>query len=340
MPDRSPLVSVVTPVYNAERYLADTISGVLGQRMKDLELILIDDGSSDRSLDIMAGFQDPRIQLVRNEKNMGVVATRNKGIALSRGRYIAFNDADDIPLPDKLEKQVAYLEQHPEVGICGTYYQLIDTQGTPGEKVPLPSSEDDVALMSKFINPFCNSATLTRAELIKGKGFEKSFEYAEDFRLWTSLLAETRGVNLPEYSVLYRVHGSNISIVNRETMWRAGRQIQSEGLDALQVPYTARELDIHNRFLYCQPEGFATPGAMKELEKWLLKVYHASAKRFPAIDQLSLKSLWFDNWIAIAFNTGNYPALVFPRLASIAPWAYYRALLTKTTRKFAKKKPS
>ncbi|MCU0380467.1 MAG: glycosyltransferase [Chitinophagaceae bacterium] len=333
MTNQAPLVSVVMPVYKAEKYLAASIKGILDQRHQNLELIVINDGSPDRSADIIHSFQDDRIRYVENEKNLGVVCTRNKGISLSRGKYISFNDADDIPLPFKLEHQVNYLENNPEIGICGTFYQLIDQEGNPGEKITLPASSADVALMAKFINPFCNSATLTRSDLVKAVGFEKNFEYSEDFRLWTQLLQQTKGVNLPEYSLLYRVHGNNISIVNKQAMWNRSKVIHREGLTTLGVPFTDDELDLHTKFLYCSQEDFTAPGRLSELDHWLTKLYRIVKIKNPELDQLSLKKLLFENWIAISFYARNFRKVLFPGLALISPLDYYPVFFKKIAKK-------
>jgi glycosyltransferase involved in cell wall biosynthesis len=321
------------PVYKAEKYIAESIQGILSQSLADLELIIINDGSPDRSAEIIHSFQDPRIRYVENEKNLGVVETRNKGISLARGKYISFNDADDIPLPHKLEHQAAILEKNPDLGICGTFYQQIDPEGRLGEKIILPASTDDVDLMAHFVNPFCNSATLTRSNLIKDTGFERRFEYAEDFRMWTLLLRKTKGVNLPEYSLLYRVHGNNISVVNKEVMWNRSKIIHQEGLSALGVSFTEAELDLHNKFLYCVTDLFTAPGKISELERWLTKVYRAVRARKPDMDCRNLRKLLFENWIAICFNARHFKKLLSPELAFISPMDYYTILFKKIAKK-------
>ena len=128
---KQPLISVLMSVYNGHKYLGETIDSILIQTLADFEFILIDDGSSDGALEIMKSKQagDQRIRLIQNEKNIGLAASLNRGIEIAKGKYIARMDADDICLPTRFQKQVDYLEKHPEIWIlgCGNYH--IDDKG-------------------------------------------------------------------------------------------------------------------------------------------------------------------------------------------------------------------
>ena len=106
------MVSVVIPAYNRERYLADAVDSVLAQTFTDFELLIVDDGSRDRTVEIAKSYRDPRIRLVRHERNRGVAAARNTGVAEARGAYVAFLDSDDVAYPDRLARQVAFLDAH------------------------------------------------------------------------------------------------------------------------------------------------------------------------------------------------------------------------------------
>jgi len=118
-------VTIIMPVYNGEVYLREAIDSILDQTLTDFEFLILNDGSSDHSVDIVRSYDDPRIRLVENEANLGVVQTLNRGLDLANGTFIARMDCDDRSLRDRLARQVAFLDDHPEVGICGTWMEAI-----------------------------------------------------------------------------------------------------------------------------------------------------------------------------------------------------------------------
>ena len=125
---QSPTISIVMPVYNCENYLHEAIKSILEQTYTDFEFIIINDGSEDNSEDIILSYADPRIIYIKNDKNMKIVKTLNKGISLSRGKYIARMDADDICYRDRLEKQLSFMEKHKDIDLCGSYAQNFGTR--------------------------------------------------------------------------------------------------------------------------------------------------------------------------------------------------------------------
>ncbi len=186
---RSPLVSVIMPAYNAASYLREAISSVISQSVTDWELFVIDDGSSDNSRDIAAEFaqSDPRIQLVVNEKNMGVAKTRNRGIEMSKGQYIAFLDSDDVWHPEKLEHQLDRIAGM-NADICYCSYAIIGADGNKVRAdylVPDEARFEDI-LKENFIQ--C-SAMLIRSDIVKGIMFNTAF-YHEDYILGLDMLRE------------------------------------------------------------------------------------------------------------------------------------------------------
>ncbi|MFT5919102.1 MAG: glycosyltransferase involved in cell wall biosynthesis, partial [Granulosicoccus sp.] len=124
-----PLVTVLLPVYNAEKFLEQAIRSVLDQTFTEFEFLIINDGSTDRSEEIIVSFNDSRIRYIKNETNLKLIKTLNKGIEFASGKYIARMDADDISLPTRFEQQVALLEKQPEIGVCGTNCIIFTTKG-------------------------------------------------------------------------------------------------------------------------------------------------------------------------------------------------------------------
>ena len=123
----TPQVSVVMPVYNREKYVADAVNSILKQCYTNFEFIIIDDGSTDSTFDILKSFGDKRIKLIRKNKNRGNYSARNEGMELATGKYICVMDSDDIALPNRINRQFEFMEQHKQFGICGSFAKVIDS---------------------------------------------------------------------------------------------------------------------------------------------------------------------------------------------------------------------
>lgn len=146
--EKAPLVSVVMPAYNAENYIEDAVNSILNQTYGNFEFIIIDDGSTDRTVEILKKFTDIRIKLISHEQNEGNYPARNKGCRLAKGKYIAVMDADDIAFSERLAIQVKYMEENPEVQLCGGAYKLIGKNLTIVE--PIQYEEIQYVLIKTF----------------------------------------------------------------------------------------------------------------------------------------------------------------------------------------------
>ena len=208
-------VSVLMPVYNAERYVSIAIDSALAQTCQDFELLLFDDGSTDGSLAILRRYEakDPRIRVFSRE-NRGIVPTRNELVALSRGEYLAIMDADDISLPTRLEKQVAYLSAHPECVAVGSSVRLIDPEGWLIADVIVGACQDEIdeAHISglganRLWNP---SVMMLKSAVERVGGYDEAFPLAEDLDLFLRLGEIGKLANLPDVLCEYRRHYANI----------------------------------------------------------------------------------------------------------------------------------
>lgn len=185
---KCPVVSVIMPSYNARDYIDDAIRSVLAQTVTDWELFVIDDGSGDGTYEraVALAGDDPRIRVLKNEQNMGVSATRNRGISLSRGRYIALLDCDDIWYPEKLERQLARMEE-TGAAFCYCAYAIVGADGkTVRSYYPVPETVDYASLLGE--NVMLCSSVLLSAELAKQYPFNTDY-YHEDYLLWLQLLS-------------------------------------------------------------------------------------------------------------------------------------------------------
>jgi hypothetical protein len=194
------------PVYNAARYVGAAVRSVLAQTFADFELLVIDDGSADASAEVVQSFSDPRIRFVRNERNLGLTPTLNRGLSLARGAIVARQDADDVSEPDRLARQVAHLDAHPDTALVGTWYRKIDEGGriTADRRLPVRDAELRWAMLSYC--PFVHSAaTFRRDAVMTLGGYDERFVYAQDFDLWSRVVRRYHVANVPEMLVRYRV---------------------------------------------------------------------------------------------------------------------------------------
>jgi glycosyltransferase involved in cell wall biosynthesis len=194
-------------VYNDRRFLAEAIDSILRQSLGDFEFVVIDDGSTDGSADYVEALADPRIRFERNGKNLGLTRSLNHGLGLARGRYLARMDADDVAMPDRLRRQADFLSAHPEVGIVGSSRVLIDEAGAVVAQAP--AVVDDLRIRWKCLlgNPFAHPAVMLRLDLLDAHGlrYDERYRTTQDYDLWSRLLTVTRGHNLPEPLLRYRL---------------------------------------------------------------------------------------------------------------------------------------
>src|SRR5262245_24449723 len=184
MPE-SPKVTVVIPVYNRERYVAAAIESILAQTFPDFELLVIDDGSADRSREVIRSYRDPRLHLVCNETNLGIPKTRNRGLQLAQGEYLAFLDSDDWAYPERLAKQVAFLDSRPDYAAVGAWIMWMDEEGRPlGRDRRKPVLPDDIAAQRLFRQGITNSASMARTVVLREYGHREEYDLSEDFDLW------------------------------------------------------------------------------------------------------------------------------------------------------------
>lgn len=203
----TPLVSILIPVYNTSAYLTRAVQSILEQQYPSMEIILINDGSTDASESIIQTFQDPRIRYVSHERNMGLVYTLNEGIDLSTGRYIARMDGDDVCLPGRIVQQVAYLEAHPEVSVLATRVSLINEQDEPIGYWEADQQNIEPEQIRSFLpkdNCLAHPSIMAKAELLKKYKYRSEQSQAEDYDLWLRMAAD--GVLIHKLSEVFVQH--------------------------------------------------------------------------------------------------------------------------------------
>lgn len=208
MPGSSPHVSVLVAAHDAERYLRLALESVLRQSVADLELVVVDDGSSDATPELLASIADPRLVVLRNDERLGLATSLNRGLDRARGRYVARLDADDIALPRRLERQLRHVHADGRIGIVGSAIIEIDGWGRVGGLHVMPRGPAAVRWAALFSSPFYHpTVLLARDRLARHElRYDPSYAESEDYELWTRLLRMAGGANVPEPLVLYRVH--------------------------------------------------------------------------------------------------------------------------------------
>lgn len=207
------LVSVLMPVYNAEKYLVEAIDSILNQSYSDFEFLIINDGSTDRSEEIILSFSDPRIRYIKNEGNLKLIKTLNKGMQLCTGKYIVRMDADDISDPARIERQVSFMEHNPEVGLCGTWFASFDEKGKKGE-CRYAREHDEICFKQLYQIHLSHGTAIFRMSIINESDFrfDVDFPHAEDYDLFTRMSLKTRLTNLPFIGYHVRHHENEVSV--------------------------------------------------------------------------------------------------------------------------------
>src|SRR5712671_2127821 len=209
----TPAISVIMPVRNGAEWLAEAVASVRAQEFGDFEFLIVDDGSDDGTAAMLSTFAaaDPRIRLLR-QAAQGIVAALNSAIAEARAPYLARLDADDRARPDRLGKQFAFMQAHPEIGLVGTFAERIDAAGNVIGRLAPPTDPARLARTLERTNPFIHSSVMMRTALVRRiGGYRAAFGAAEDYDLWLRM-AEAGGIaNLADYLTQYRWHDSNLS---------------------------------------------------------------------------------------------------------------------------------
>jgi len=222
----TPLISVIMPVYNAEKYLDEAIQSILNQTYKDFEFIIINDGSKDKSLEIIEKYknEDERILLISRE-NKGLVESLNEGIEKSKGKYIARMDSDDISLPNRFEEQINLLTQNINIDVVGCFYQLIDEYSkVKGDIVKVPVTKEDILMNLCYTVPLAHPSAMIRKSVFKQVKYEDN--PTEDYLLWTQIYNGENFTNIEKPLLHYRhQYGESFSDSKRLKMLNAEKII-------------------------------------------------------------------------------------------------------------------
>ncbi len=231
-----PVISVVMPVYNAEKYLNEAIDSVLNQTYTHFELIILNDKSTDSSKLIIENYlsKDSRIVFIDKAENVGPASLRNEGFSLTRGKYIALLDADDIAQPTRFEKQIDVLEKNIDIGVCGSWFTTFG-DNIKGKVIQHPQKHEQIKVNFLIDCTIGNSTAFFRKDILGDNKYDKEYVPVEDFHLWSRLITKTKFYIIQESLVSYRIHDTNISQTKIDNVKKSNRLIKIGLLNELGI---------------------------------------------------------------------------------------------------------
>jgi glycosyltransferase involved in cell wall biosynthesis len=250
-----PLISVSMPAFNAEKYLSSSIKSVLSQTYTNFELIIYDDGSTDRTKEIILGFSDSRIKPIYADKNQGLIVARNAIAQRANGKYLALLDSDDIAEPERFEKQVAILESG-QCDLCGTAYWTMNEKTGIRKKSKQKYSNADLKALLTIGSPFCNPTVMGNLQIFQELPYLQANKHAEDYGFFVEVsLRAWKFANLKEKLLIYRLHDSQISVVQSGVAREAFLKIQRDYLSRMGIgsQYCPRPMSFIDRTKYAMP---------------------------------------------------------------------------------------
>jgi len=212
----APAITVLMPVFNGAKHLREAIDSILAQTERDFEFLIIDDGSTDNTAEILSSYSDPRIRRLQNPVNLGLVASLNIGISQARGTYLARMDADDISLPDRFKHQLTFLEQE-QADIVGCHFEIMDAAGNFVQTVEVPLTADSFTACLANTVPFAHGSVMLRLAFLQRHllSYDPN-PCAEDYDLWVRMYAYgAKMINVPLLLFRYRDYGSSLSKTKR-----------------------------------------------------------------------------------------------------------------------------
>lgn len=253
-----PLISVIMPCYNAEKYVLEAIKSILNQTYQNLELIIIDDFSTDNSINIIKSITDPRVFLIKNKENKGVSFSLNEGIDTAKGQYIARMDADDISMANRLEKQLQFLSLNQHIDICGSCCNIIDSKTRIIKTLNTSTNSNEIKAKMVFENQFVHPTVFAKSQIFKNNKYDINYtNVCEDYELWLRLLPNFTFGNLKQKLLNYRIHESNVSNIkkNKENKRELLSKMFSNFFNKHQLSVTNYEIELHlNNFFLNKKE--------------------------------------------------------------------------------------
>ncbi len=270
-----PKITVLMAVHNGERYIRDAVDSMLSQTFRDFEFLIIDDGSGDKTSDIINSYKDDRIRFVHNKENIGMGESLNKGIRLALGDYIARMDCDDISIPNRLDEQFTFMENNPEVVLCGSW---VKTLGKVSHVWKFPIENDEIKCRLLFDSVFVHSSVIMRKNILLEEGYfyNKEFIGAEDYELWVRMSKKYNLANIGKVLLKYRIYPEHSWARLKHEQSNASQRIRKDQLLSLYVPLSYENMRLHSRISNLKTGEFVN--FFNDSREWLLLIEQINKK--------------------------------------------------------------
>lgn len=315
----TPLVTVLLPVYNSATTLVETLTSLRAQTFGDFEILAIEDGSKDASAEILNAWPDPRLRVLRNERNLGLMRSLNRGLREARGELIARQDSDDLSAPNRLARQVDWLKANPNVQLLGASCWRMNPQGRVTGSNDLPTTHKALRWASVLDNPFIHTSVVFRRQVVLEEfgGYNEAFPICEDYELWNRIAARYRVANLRERLVYYREHASSMMQSQPEAASRAMHQLLATNLASVFPDriFTPEEIELLSLFRLRFDAAQVAPlcALLNQLEEEY-RVYHPEAAT-----SADFRATLCRQHLRLAYKfLTSQPALAFGQIADAA----------------------
>lgn len=271
-----PEITVLMPVYNSDKFVAECLESILNQTFENFEFLIINDGSTDKSVEIIEGYDDPRIRLVHNEENIGLTKSLNKGLNLAKGSYIARIDADDISLPHRLKKQFQFMEKNPDIDACGSWVKIIG-QDTLWQSA---LTDTDIKIRLLFHNNLYHPTAMFKKDCF---AYPESYKQSQDYAVWA--FNKLKLANIPEVLLEYRLHEGQIGKISGKHQGNLADNIRLELLNKLGIEPSHEEFDLH-KSIGSDEFKDKSPDYLKAARVWINRLIEANKGKnlYPAVN--------------------------------------------------------
>lgn len=314
-----PLASVILPLYKEDAYLSEAINSILNQTLSDYELIVICDNPSQDTKRILENFrrEDRRVSVIYQDQ-IGLIASLNLGLSLSRGKYIIRMDADDISRCDRFQIQVSIMERNPVIGICGSWVETIGNSRKQVWRYPINDATIRCELL--FHSAFAHPATIIRRDILKKNSLEYSPTYihAEDFALWVKASRFTDFFNIPQVLLQYRLHDRSVSRTHKEVQVESSDKVRVCQLRNLGIEPEKEQIELHRRI--SMMDIMPIPQQIDAIDEWLQLLLDANA-RMKIYPEPIFSGVIAHRWYAVC-----------RKASTLGPWIWRRHQLSNIYR--------
>lgn len=291
------------PAYNAEKYVQEAVDSVLAQSLADLELIVINDGSRDGTAAILARYTDPRLRVVHNDGNRGLIYSRNLGVAMATAEFIAFLDSDDVAFPQRLQRQHEHLLRHPETAAVGAWAQPMAADGRYRRFVWRYPGDSDFVKSTLLFRAYVNTSTFfVRAAVMKALRFSADHPLAEDYDMYLRCARAHRIENVQEVLIACRVHAESVTKTRVEQLAANLNDISRRALLELGIVPSAAELALH-RYIEWLGKG-EREDVLQASNAWLRKILAANDK-LALYPKAALRQAAAERWFAVCYANSH-----------------------------------